>query len=229
MIPFRTIPVSGGWKVAVNNYYDINGKTIVDWDDPRRKDLNATMLGLKSESGFTVDVGWSPEADLNGQYHLELLSADWNKTYLEYSTKDLIDLEKILFPLLSLQENELKQIADSISLDSELFTGKENTLITTYLFSGWQMDVNLIDSTRKMNENTLVFKCSDLKRRLSLEIETIDNYQFLMTLKYDDTSVNKLLFHDHLTVQNEINNFMIYFHKNIMSNDFKVLLRQYND
>lgn len=228
MIPFRTIPVSGGWKVAVNNYYDINGKTIVDWDDPRRKDLNATMLGLKSESGFTVDVGWSPEADLNGQYHLELLSADWNKTYLEYSTKDLIDLEKILFPLLSLQENELKQIADSISLDSELFTGKENTLITTYLFSGWQMDVNLIDSTRKMNENTLVFKCSDLNRRLSLEIETIDNYQFLMTLKYDDTSVNKLLFHDHLTVQNEINNFMIYFHKNIMSNDFKVLLRQYN-
>lgn len=229
MIAFRAIPVSGGWKMAVNNYYDMNGKTIVDWNDPRRRDLNTTMLGLKSEAGFVVDVGWSPEADINGNYHLELLSSDWEKTYFEYSTKDLIDLEKILFPLLSLQENDLKKMALSISTESELFTTEEGILINTYLFSGWQMDINSVYQTKKVSEKSLVFKCSDLTRRLSLEIETINDKQFVMILKYNNSSVKEILFQDHTTIQDEINRFMIYFHDNILSEDFKLLLSQYNN
>jgi hypothetical protein len=228
MMKFRTIPVSGGWKMAVNNYYDFNGKTIVDWNDPRRQDLNTTMLGLQSESGFVVDVGWTPEADINGNYRLEFLSADWKKTYFEYATKDLIELEKVLFPLLSLQKYDLERIAHSSSIASELLDMQESTLITTYLFSGWQMDVNLVYPAEKMGGKSLVFKCSELKRRLSLEIEIQDENQFIMKLKYDDSSVNEILFQDHVTIRHEINSFMVYFHDHILSNDFKLLLLQYN-
>jgi len=227
MMTFRPIPVSGGWKMAVNNYHDLNGNTIVDWNDPRRRELNATMLGLKSEAGFIVDVGWTPEADISGNYRLELLSADWKNTYLEYETKDLMDLEKILFPLLSLQENELKQILPSTCFANEWLTKRGNVLITTYLFSGWQMDVNLVYPAEKMIDQLLVFKCSDLQKRLSLEIETLNEKQFLMILKHNNTAVNEILFQDHEIIRNEINNFMIYLHNHLLSNDFKPLLSQY--
>jgi hypothetical protein len=223
---FRAIPISGGWKMAVNNYFDFNGKTIVDWNDPRRSDLNATMLGLKSTLGFVVDLGWSPEADINGNYRLELLSDDWEKTYFNYSTKDLIDLEKVLFPLLSLQANELEQIVYSGSIESELFN-KKDILIPTYLFSGWQMDVNVVCATKILNEKSLVFKCSELKRRLSIEIAIVDLKQFVIRLKYNDLCLNELLIQDHAAIREEINDFMIYYHTNLLSDDFKSILINY--
>lgn len=142
--------------MAVNNYYNFNAKEIVDRNDPRRRDLNTTMLGLKSDRGFVLDVGWTPEADIHGKYRLSLLLDNWEKTYFEYTTKDLIDLEKILFPLLSLQKNEWETITRPGFFEGEWMNREEGILISTYLFSGWQMDINRAYLTKRMNERTLV-------------------------------------------------------------------------
>lgn len=228
MIEHRAIPVSGGWKMAVNNYVDFNAKEIVDRDDPRRRDLNTTLLGLISDSGFVLDVGWAPEADIHGNYRLTLLSDDWSKTYFEYETKDRTDLEKVLFPLLSLQKNELACITRPDFFESGWSSTEKEILISTYLFSGWQMDINRVYANKRMGE-TLdgVFKCSEVKKRLSLEIEITDENRFVMKLKHAGSSVKELLFENHTTFQNEINDFMIYFHNNLWSVDSKLLLCRY--
>lgn len=224
---FKSIPIAGKWKMRINNYFDFNAKDELDSPNLDPTNLNSTILGMESDQGFILDLGWTPEGDINGNYQLELYSHDWQTIYLSYNSQDLFKIEQVLFMLLSIQPDELRKVITSHSLKEFLVYSNHTILMKTLLFSGWQMDVNVLYSLGDLENGALVYRCSQETKDIGVEISIVDSEFFTMKLIYMKWEVSVLSFRDHLTIPKEINRFMLYYLKNVNSQKIREYLEKY--
>lgn len=100
---FIDIPISEKWNIEYNKLTNLNPE-----DKSLSSDeleyyslglLTEDLLQIKSKSHF-IDLGWYPDSELTGEYHLMLLhlnssnQVDWDNTIFELKTRRL---DKVLF------------------------------------------------------------------------------------------------------------------------------------
>ena len=124
LIPFK---IPSGWAVIYNSFgYEepiIVNKRIIN-DEFYNEDLLSIELikfngdnWITDENNYTIDLGWYPEADPNGNYRLVLLKEDWDNIIVEIESKHhqkIANVIEQLFDLIS-QGVDDKQIKELIS------------------------------------------------------------------------------------------------------------------
>lgn len=118
--PLRLAP---NWKVMWNKLRDIEPDNLKEDDDAWLFTFVEDMVYMTNEYTYknnkknvkhilAVDLGWYPEGDRNGSYHLvAILDNDWNEPILEMrtrSTQKVVDtIELWLFETLKNWENRI--------------------------------------------------------------------------------------------------------------------------
>jgi hypothetical protein len=79
LVPFA---IPSGWEVTTNHFYEIH---IDELEEDEWYPFIEDILHIKSK-GYraTIDLGWYPEGDINGKFHLELLP--WEKSTKAYTS-----------------------------------------------------------------------------------------------------------------------------------------------
>lgn len=96
LIPFRVAP---NWKILWNELYSLEPDTIEENNDAWLDVFVEDMLLMQTSYTYkqnkqlikhtlSIDLGWYPEGDKNGTYHLyAILDDDWNSPILECKTR----------------------------------------------------------------------------------------------------------------------------------------------
>lgn len=56
---------------------------------------NQNLFAIKLANGFTIDMGWYPDFDENGEYHAIIVDNDWEKEPIEeFFSKDEVQVKE---------------------------------------------------------------------------------------------------------------------------------------
>lgn len=211
---YKKISISSGWEIKINNFFNFNGKEVVDETDERRKHLNSTILGMVFQDSLVLDLGWYPEGDLEGEYSLELASVDWGKTYLEFNSKDIEEINEVLFSIvLSLSRNEID--ITKISLDS-LIKSKVN-LPELLLLSGWIVKKNLL-YFNQVSGDTKLFEATN--KKISIQVEKL-RIGFEIKIHEKEEVIYSTLLTDYNSIPNVLNTYFKLYLDNLFSHNLK--------
>lgn len=98
LLPFRVAP---NWEILWNKLYDLDPDKIEEYNDAWLYVFVEDMLLMQTSYTYkrnkklikhtlVMDLGWYPEGDKNGTYHLyAILDDDWNSPILECKTRSI--------------------------------------------------------------------------------------------------------------------------------------------
>jgi hypothetical protein len=101
-ISLQSLKIPTGWTVTWNQFYDIEPISNIYCDGLPDGDVwelfLQDLLQLKQiNKSIILDLGWIPEANPEGSYHLQIIAnEDWSTPILVYRSKNKIEVvEKI--------------------------------------------------------------------------------------------------------------------------------------
>ncbi|MFC4777155.1 hypothetical protein ACFO9Q_10215 [Paenibacillus sp. GCM10023252] len=99
LVPLR---ISIGWKVCWNTFFEINPDEFINKDFEYKWEFNEDIFQFVHESQRKIlDLGWYPETDPKGQFHLKLImqcdneddqSNAWQDPLISYKTRNYYEL-----------------------------------------------------------------------------------------------------------------------------------------
>jgi hypothetical protein len=118
-VPLQPLRISSGWNIVYNHFCDIDPGESVYIDGLPNGDvwelfLQDLLLIENNHLNFTLDLGWSPEANPSGKYALTLIkNTDWNNPiafYESQSKSDIVDKINAWMSTSSINETSEKNL-----------------------------------------------------------------------------------------------------------------------